>query len=80
MELLDAQPDSRDRTRMVAKLQLQRAFAFLAARGLGSAEAGKAFAEAQALCDRLGEATPESFYALYGAYTFTSCAPKSSRR
>ena len=70
MELLDAEPDSRERTRMVAKLQLQRAFAFSATRGMGSAEAGKAFAEAQALCDRLGEATPESFYALYGACAF----------
>jgi class 3 adenylate cyclase/tetratricopeptide (TPR) repeat protein len=70
MELLDAEPDSRERTCMVAKLQLQRAFAFSATRGLGSAEAGKAFAEAQALCDRLGEATPESFYARYGAFTF----------
>ena len=70
VELLDAAPDSRERTRMLAKLELQRAFAFSAAHGQGSAQAGKAFAEAQALCERLGEATPESFYALYGAYTF----------
>jgi class 3 adenylate cyclase/tetratricopeptide (TPR) repeat protein len=70
MELLEAEPDSRERTRMVVKLQLQRAFAFSATRGMGSAEAGKAFAETQALCDRLGEATPESFHALNGVCSF----------
>jgi class 3 adenylate cyclase/predicted ATPase len=70
MALLEAEPDSRERTHMQVKLQLQQAFALYATRGMGSAETGKAFAEAHALCERLGDETLEAFYALYGTYTF----------
>ena len=70
MALLEPLPDSPVRTRLRAKLQLQRALAWLATRGMGSAEAGSAFAEARALFERLGEATPEIIHTLYGIYAY----------
>ena len=70
MTLLEPQPDSPERTRLQAKLQLQRALAWLATRGMGSTEAGGAFAEARVLFERLGEATPEIIHTLYGIYAY----------
>ncbi len=70
MGLLDAEPESRQRTQAQVKLHLQRALGLLATRGMGSDETGQAFVQTQALCERLGDDTPEMFHAFYGIYAF----------
>ena len=70
MTQLESLPDSAERTRLRAKLQLQRALAWLATRGMGSTEAGSAFIEARVQFERLGEATPEIIHTLYGIYAY----------
>jgi len=69
LDLLQALPDSPERTGQELGLQLPLAVALMNLKGFGDPQVGQAFTHAHALCDQIGE-TPQIFVALFGLGTF----------
>jgi class 3 adenylate cyclase len=69
-ELLEDFSPGRERTRVELQLQLQRAAALLATKGMSAAETGEAYSAARELCRHLGEDVREILPALWGIFLF----------
>lgn len=69
LELLNAVPDTPDRTRLELWLRLTLGVPLIATEGYAAASVGSEYERARALCDRL-ETAPEISQALWGLWTF----------
>ena len=69
LQLLNALPDTPERTRQEIDIQLALGIPLIAVRGYASAETREAFSRARALCLRLGN-IPEYFQALFGLWGY----------
>src|SRR5262245_1302359 len=67
LQLLNALPETPERTKQEIDIQLALGIPLIAVRGYASAETREAFWEARALCQRLGN-IPEYFQALFGCW------------
>ncbi|MBO4222768.1 adenylate/guanylate cyclase domain-containing protein [Bradyrhizobium neotropicale] len=67
LQLLNALPDSLERTRQEIDIQLALGIPLIAVQGYASADTREAFSQARALCLRLGN-IPEYFQALFGLW------------
>jgi class 3 adenylate cyclase/predicted ATPase len=67
LQLLNALPDTLERTRQEIDIQLALGIPLIAVEGYASAETREAFSRARALCLRLGN-IPEYFQALFGLW------------
>jgi len=67
LQLLNALPETPERTRQEIDIQLALGIPLIAVRGYASAETREAFWQARALCLRLGN-IPEYFQALFGCW------------
>src|SRR5262245_55702040 len=67
LQLLNALPETPERTKQEIDIQLALGIPLIAVRGYASAETRAAFWEARALCQRLGN-IPEYFQALFGCW------------
>ena len=70
MNQLPRLPVSEKRALLELELQLQRAIALQALKGMSAADTGAAFAAAKALSQRVGEDARQIFPALFGIYIF----------
>jgi predicted ATPase len=69
LQLLNALPDTPERTREEIDIQLALGIPLIAVRGYASAETREAFSRARTLCLRLGN-VPEYFQALFGLWGY----------
>jgi predicted ATPase len=70
LELLATLPDTPERTRQELTLQVALGTSLMATKGQGAPEAGVAYSRARALCQQLGEETPQFFLVLLGLCNF----------
>lgn len=69
LQLLNALPETPERTKQEIDIQLALGIPLIAVRGYASAETREAFSRARTLCERLGD-IPEYFQALFGLWGY----------
>jgi tetratricopeptide (TPR) repeat protein len=70
LALAESLPEARERDELELDLCVELGGALVATSGYGAAECRDLFARARALCDRLGDGTPQLFPVLYGQWSY----------